>query len=494
MNTPRIGCLSPLALVSAFITLIILVAAEIISGNSMFNPGALNAQAGTALGGVTSHAEIGEDCSQCHPPFWSAETMTDRCLNCHVDIDKQMGDIASLHGILFQGNSPPCQTCHTEHHGADAPLTVMDTTDFPHDPTGFSLAGHETNSNGDRFTCTDCHTNGFSTFDQQTCVDCHRTIDAAYMDTHLTDFGENCLACHDGVDRYGDFDHNQVTFALTGKHLQVDCSGCHLNARTITDLQNTPTACEGCHLSDDAHAGKFGSECGACHTPDGWEPATFDHSLVDFPLEGKHVDVPCENCHTSGFAGTPTTCEGCHLSDDAHAGKFGTQCGQCHTPAGWKPATFDHNLADFKLEGKHVDVPCESCHTSGFKGTPKDCYSCHQKDDQHNGEFGTACELCHNPSDWADATFDHNLAAFKLTGAHVNVKCTECHVNGVFKGTPQSCAACHAEPAFHAGLFAGMSCDQCHTTTSWVPASFNLQHPGMCGEDACINHEGCHLP
>jgi hypothetical protein len=245
------------------------------------------------------------------------------------------------------------------------------------------------------------------------------------MDTHLTYFGENCIACHDGVDRYGNFDHSQVTFALTGKHLEVNCSGCHLNARTITDLQNAPSACEGCHLSDDAHAGKFGTDCGVCHTPDGWEPATFDHSMVNFPLEGKHVDIPCENCHTSGY-----------------------------------------------------------------KGTPKDCYSCHQKDDQHNGEFGTACELCHNPSDWADATFDHNLAAFKLTGAHVNVKCTECHVNGVFKGIPQNCADCHAEPAFHAGLFAGMSCDQCHTTTSWVPASFNLQHPGICGENACINHEG----
>jgi hypothetical protein len=281
-----------------------------------------------------------------------------------------------------------------------------------------------------------------------------------------------------------------VTFVLTGKHLQVNCSGCHLNARTITDLTNTPTACEGCHLTDDAHAGKFGSECGICHTSDGWKPATFDHSLANFPLEGKHVDVPCENCHTSGIAGTPTTCEGCHLSDDAHAGKFGIQCGLCHTPAGWKPATFDHNLADFKLVGKHVDVPCESCHTSGFKGTPLDCYSCHKKDDQHNGEFGTACELCHNPSDWADATFDHNLAGFKLTGAHISVKCTACHVNRVFKGTPQYCAACHAEPPFHAGLFVGMSCEQCHTTTSWVPASFNLQHPAACGERGCVNHEG----
>jgi hypothetical protein len=490
MNTTRLGCLSPLALISAFITLIILVMFEIISGNSMFTPGALNAQAGSPLGGVSSHAETGGDCGQCHVAFWSSQTMSDRCLVCHVEVDKQMGDIASLHGILFQGSSPPCQTCHTDHHGPDGSLTAMDTTSFPHDKTGYSLAGHQKNVNNDPFTCTDCHTEGFSTFNQQVCVDCHGIVDATFTNSHLGDFGTDCLTCHDGVDRYGDFDHNQVTFVPTGKHLQVNCTGCHLNARSIPDLQGAPTACEGCHLQDDAHGGRFGTQCGTCHTPDGWEPATFDHSVANFPLEGKHIEVSCENCHTSGFEGTPTTCEGCHLGDDAHAGRFGTLCGTCHTPAGWTPATFDHDLSDFKLTGKHTEVACEGCHTSGFAGTPTDCYSCHQEDDEHSGEFGSSCELCHNPSGWADVSFDHNLTAFPLTGSHLSVRCKDCHLNEVFKGTATYCAGCHTDPAFHAGLFAGMSCDQCHNTSSWIPASFNLSHPGICGEDACINHEG----
>jgi hypothetical protein len=342
-----------------------------------------------------------------------------------MNIKQQIGDPTSMHGILSQGASKACQDCHTEHNGPNTSLTVMDPTDFPHDGTGFSLSGHQVGADGKPFTCTDCHSNDISTFDQQTCTNCHRAIDMNFTVSHTLDFGEGCLDCHDGVDRYGDFDHSQVTFPLTGAHLEVDCSGCHLNARTIPDLQNTPTTCEACHLSDDAHAGKFGTECGVCHNPDGW-----------------------------------------------------------------KPANFDHSLADFQLEGKHVEVPCESCHTAGFKGTSTDCYSCHAQDDEHDGAFGTACEACHNPSDWEDATFDHNLADFKLTGAHVNVKCVDCHVNGVFKGTAQGCAACHADPAFHAGLFAGMSCDQCHSTSSWGGASFNLPHPGVCGEDACINHEG----
>jgi hypothetical protein len=489
MNTSRLGCLSPLALISALITLVILILAEIISGNSMFNPGELNAQAGTQFSGVTSHAGTGKDCGQCHVPFWSTQTMSDRCMACHTDIPSQIEDPTSLHGILLQGAVRACQNCHTEHHGPEASLTLMDMVGFPHEQTGFSLAGHQARKEGGPFACIDCHPQGISTFESQTCIDCHRTLDPAFTEAHLLDFGEPCLTCHDGVDRYGDFDHSQLSFPLNGQHLEVSCSACHPGARTISDLQGTPTECEACHQSDDAHAGRFGSQCGACHNPAAWSPAKFNHNLAKFRLVGKHVEVPCESCHITGYQGTPIECEACHLSDDAHNGRFGTQCGTCHTPAGWSPAEFDHNLADFKLEGKHVDVPCESCHTQGFQGTPMDCYSCHQQDDQHAGRFGTDCAACHNPSDWADATFDHNLASFRLTGAHVNVICTDCHVNGIFKGTPQVCSACHYDPPFHAGLFSGMSCSQCHNTSNWNDASFNLAHPS-CGERNCINHEG----
>jgi len=396
----------------------------------MFNPGPLNAKAGTPLGEVTSHAEIGKDCGQCHPAFWSAQSMSDLCLDCHVKIQGEIGDTTSLHGLLIQGNSLTCQSCHTEHHGVDAALTVMDSASFPHEKTGFDLSGHQTRSDGIPFACSDCHTQGFSTFDQQSCVDCHRPLDQVYIDAHVLDFGEVCLTCHDGVDRYADFDHSLVTFALTGAHLQVGCSECHLNARTIPDLQNT---------------------------------------LVD--------------------------CEACHLLDDAHAGKFGEQCGVCHSSDGWKPAIFDHNRADFRLEGKHIEVPCENCHTDGFISTPKDCYSCHKQDDKHNGVYGTACESCHNPSAWVDATFDHSLSTFPLDGAHVNVECAECHIGGVFKGTPLECAACHAEPDFHLGMFTGQACSTCHTTAVWSPALYDGPHTFPINHGEEINTcADCHQP
>lgn len=48
--------------------------------------------------------------------------------------------------------------------------------------------------------------------------------------------------------------------------------------------------------------------------------------------------------------------------------------------AGAQPGggAFDHQTTGFSLTGKHEDVRCETCHIKGiFKGTPKDCASCH---------------------------------------------------------------------------------------------------------------------
>ncbi len=420
----KLGCLSPLALVSFFLAALALLVAEILNGNTMFSPGALHA----------AHVEIGDDCGQCHAPFWASERMTERCLVCHTEVQAELGDSSTLHGTLVKGANSTCQACHTEHAGPSAALTVMDTAAFPHEVTGFALAAHRTRSPGIPFTCNDCHTESISRFDAQTCAECHRTLDAAYMEEHQAAFGAECLACHDGVDRFSHFDHLQTGFALQGKHQNTACSACHQNA----------------------------------------------HALAD-------------------FQGLAATCESCHLKDDAHEGRFGMSCGVCHSPEGWKPAQFDHNLAAFRLEGKHAAVACENCHQNGqYKGTPQDCYSCHKADDEHNGQYGTACETCHNPSGWENATFDHNLSRFPLTGAHVNVKCENCHQNRVFKGTPTECVACHREPEYHAGMFPGQACSQCHTTTAWRPAQYTGPHtfPMNHGQEggrvnACAD---CHQP
>jgi hypothetical protein len=102
-------------------------------------------------------------------------------------------------------------------------------------------------------------------------------------------------------------------------------------------------------------------------------------------LDGKHATAACTDCHKDNlFKNTPTDCASCHLKDDAHAGSLGTQCGTCHNPAGWSPATFDHNTVSFKLtahQTKSDGTPfaCKDCHVKGY-AAPFDqnsCGNCH---------------------------------------------------------------------------------------------------------------------
>jgi hypothetical protein len=118
-----------------------------------------------------------------------------------------------------------------------------------------------------------------------------------------------------------------------------------------------------------------------------------------------------------------------------------------------------------------------------------ECVACHAKDDAHQGQFGQDCAGCHTPEDWKAASFDHSRTAFPLDGAHLNVACQQCHTDNTFKGTPTQCAACHAEPQYHLGLFK-QACETCHTTQAWTPAQFNEAHTfpidhGERGPSAC---------
>ncbi|MCX6078392.1 MAG: hypothetical protein NTW32_02560, partial [Chloroflexi bacterium] len=175
---------------------------------------------------------------------------------------------------------------------------------------------------------------------------------------------------------------------------------------------------------------------------------------------------------------TASNCFACHQNNDSHNGTLGQDCAACHSTQTWAGGRFDHNLAIFKLTGAHVNVLCVKCHTTNvFKGTASTCFACHQQNDSHKGTLGQDCAACHSTQTWAGATFDHNLAAFKLTGTHTTVLCAKCHINNVFKGTPQICSSCHSDPAFHLGLFKGQVCSTCHTTIKWSPATFTLAHP-----------------
>lgn len=471
MRTSRLGCLTPSGIIAALLTAFVIAGVAFAQGGMLYSPGPLNAQGDETLGGVTSHADTGGDCKACHSAPWDVMTMADRCTLCHVDVAVDMRMAASLHGSIVHKNpNLKCGHCHPDHRGPDAPLTIATGADFPHEELGFSLSGHQQRVTGEAFTCSDCHTQSLSTFNPLDCQTCHQQIDAVFIQAHAINYGKECLACHDGVDRFGKtFSHEAFPFRLNGKHAQVDCVSCHVNARTVTDFASTPQDCFSCHQQDDAHLGRFGADCGACHSPEAWKPAKFDHNLAAFKLEGEHAEVACEDCHQNGvYEGTPTDCYSCHVNDDEHGGRFGTDCGSCHTPTDWENATFDHNTSIFPLGGAHVNVACEKCHTTQFAGTPTTCVGCHADPVFHLGLFGTECASCHTTIAWRPATFTARHVFPLDHGEGGTVSCATCHPDNL---TTYICYGCHEHNLINVqaehldeGIRDFQDCVACHPT------------------------------
>jgi hypothetical protein len=387
------GCLTIPGLVTAFLTVLVVVIVGLVRGGVLFSPGQLNAQAGQVLGGITSHSALSGTCSACHAYFWQNTTMAERCVSCHTDIAAELQNPATLHGDELKRNPrQTCRACHPDHRGPNASLVDLSTVDVSHDMFGYALTAHQRQTDGSPFACNTCHVKDYSSFDQTVCTACHQQINTTFMPAHLQAYGDDCLACHDGIDSYGhNFDHNNVAFQLTGKHIQLDCAACHNGMSKIADLKATPQDCFSCHASDDAHQGQFGAGCATCHTTAAWLPATFDHSKTKFPLTGAHIGLVCTQCHASQvFTGLDTACASCHPDPSFHAGLFaGMACDQCHNATAWSPASF--NLAHPNSCGEvtcidHERATCRDCHPNDLATAT--CLKCHDSNNPGEGEGG----------------------------------------------------------------------------------------------------------
>jgi hypothetical protein len=425
------------------------------SGGMAFSPGQLSGKtvAGINLSGFASHAEFESRCELCHAPLQTTQDVL--CEKCHADVRNQISSESGIHGKISQANR--CARCHSDHKGPQFDPGRSSWAFFDHSNTQFSLAWHQVDYDATLLECAACHNADakFSAPDQK-CSTCHARHDQKFMLQHVQDFGENCIACHDGLDRMVKFDHSKTKFPLKGKHAELQCVQCHgvgkwlvgsvqtASQLTAQSFKQAPTDCAGCHAEPEAHKGLFDSNCASCHSTDSWKPARMEGKLFDHAsTTGFSLAL-----HAKNYDGSVMTCKDCHQNG---VEKFDLQvCETCHAQ-GAQRATFMR---------KHVD------------------------------QFGAACLDCH---DGVDRMSDFNHANFfVLDGKHANIECDACHKNKVFKDTPKVCVQCHADPAIHAGFF-GLKCEYCHSTEAWSPAaliehSFPLGH-GDNGEVAC---QTCH--
>jgi hypothetical protein len=427
------------------------------------------------------------------------------CVACHKD--PHFGQL-----------SPKCETCHG--------TSTFKIEKYAHPKTketaDFFVAKHAT------VTCDKCHRKETMDFPagRGTAVRYALPLDCAHCheDAHRGALGRDCASCHNSViwRTASRAFHKTAAFTLEGRHLAVPCASCHVKGV----LKGTPTGCYDCHWirkPDDRFKTKLGADCQTCHQPIAWTAVSWSHAAATgFNLDTPHKTLDCEACHKNQvFPGTPTDCYSCHRADYERvqnpnhvAGGFPTDCTGCHKASAptWQGATFTHST--FPLAGVHTTQPCAACHVNNvFKGTPRDCFSCHRLDYQNSKNpphasqaFPTTCDSCHKFSDpnWLGAGFNHNTGTtFPLVGVHITTPCTTCHTSNNYTTVPTSCYVCHQKdvtgatsPVNHAGL--PTTCDSCHKPTdqTWLLATaFNhATYFALAGAHATAPCSQCHNP
>lgn len=458
------------------------------------------------------------NCTRCHA---IGKTIShDKCLDCHQEIKSRIAANKGFHGKLA---GRECVECHKEHHGRTFDITRFDKSRFDHTKTtGFALDGKHATA-----ACVSCHKAQFVKADDilanqvllrhgtylglsTSCLACH-------ADQHRGQLSSDCRTCHT-TERWKPvtaFSHDKARFVLTGRHVDVKCTGCHKPSSPDTAVVRFKGLafehCIDCHA--DPHRGKLQGSCESCHSTSGWKQAQsqFNHGTTRFPLRGLHARLQCVACHIASTATSiggralrfakSQKCADCHT--DPHGGQFTARqpqksCERCHVETGWREGpvkTFDHAATRFPLRGKHLGMKCMDCHgkRTEARATPvkidgfERCASCHT--DPHAGQFAGGpkprdCASCHQERGFVPAAYTttmHSTTRMALDGGHEAVPCVKCHVRNAAGGKVVQqfsqtkdvrCADCHKDP--HQGRFDRWTpaCVACHNTGTWADTRF----------------------
>jgi hypothetical protein len=470
--------------------LLICVCWSSLASADLFSPGPL----------AKEHANLEglSNCTQCHPA--GQQLSPETCLACHTELKGRWEKGAGYHGRLPAEKKSGCENCHHEHQGRDFALVSWGAggkKSFDHKLSGWPLDGAHAKEE-----CESCHVAKrvkesaiVKLLEKQpgraTYLGLGTQCSACHFDEHRDQVGQDCKSCHDNkaFKPAPGFSHDQTDYPLRGKHVKVECKGCHPMVKDPEGKGSFPQAkselfmkyqplefraCTDCHK--DPHEGRFGQRCQSCHVVEGWQIVRDGrkdkefHDKTKFPLKGEHEDVECRACHgpwpgkKAKFKGLAhDDCGDCH--PDAHAGQMTlakkgalTDCSACHSVEGFLPPRFDaeaHEKTDYPLKGAHRLVGCRGCHTPStavldkvpaatrkmlqvqhrqqlfsplqfqLKLKADRCESCHK--DVHAGQFKAACSTCHGLETFKLPAFDHARTRYPLEGGHRGLACSKCH-------------------------------------------------------------------
>lgn len=333
--------------------------------------------------------------------------------------------------------------------------------------------------------------------------------------------------------RRSNFDHLTTGFELLGRHRELPCEACHVNAV----FKGTPRDCVSCHGAGTAVRATAKptnhilttDRCAACHTPAAWLPAVnFDHTQTLGSCSSCHNSVQaqgmgaqhtattqqCNACHTTlgwagalfNHAGITSGCAKCHDGATAtglpanHIPTNGAQCEDCHLPTEFSTflgAVMDHPVV--------ASIPCSTCHEAGrsFAGTPPvttrpplphsatgACSSCHTTANWNATDVppnhipipaaeGNKCSLCHSN--------DSDFSVYVMNHVNIAGNCAQCHGPGL--SFANMAPPTLQEPPLNHIPYNGAPCEDCHSPTLFTTFNGSTMDHAVVTSIACTT---CH--
>ncbi len=452
-----------------------------------WRPSVFDHNINTAYDLAGQHQNI--QCSGCHQGVF-AGTPTD-CYSCHLFDYENANEPDHMSAQI----ETDCQVCHLVTQAA------WNQSIFNHDQnTAFMLEGRHTD-----IQCSSCH-QGVFTGTPADCYSCHQAnYENAINPDHVSAaIDTDCQLCHLPSQQswiQSVFNHDVSSFALSGRHDDIQCSSCHDGI-----FDGLASDCWSCHETEYLQTGtavypdspahsddpQFVSDCSICHSTSSWVSGTINHSLTAFPLIDAHLAVDCITCHEDGYD-LPVECAGCHspaglaVSDflsaefDHESHQLPSDCSLCHTQTEWAESNFLHE--------NFTATACENCHQLEYDEAALPVHI--------NDNIRSDCEVCHVSSNWEIVPFPHTQVQtdYPLLGLHIITDCESCHPNDIFNTTPVNCenSACHLEIFNNTVVtdhqlygYPPAYCELCHNELGWEPHIFIHST-----EDGCVT---CHQP
>jgi DmsE family decaheme c-type cytochrome len=278
---------------------------------------------------------------------------------------------------------------------------------------------------------------------------------------------EICLQCHDGYDATLALSpHHLSKDALNGPEARVACTDCHIgdSRHYEEDPETFPMS-----RPDSANAVGEAYICSTCHQN------SHQQTMQEANVHAQN-DVNCSGCHKihggkeAGLlkAAQPELCMTCHpgvrgemAQPFRHPVEDGVMtCTECHM-------TLDKTSRELSLNGTNM---CVRCHGE-FEGPfPYE----HQATLDYSTEEG-GCLNCHAPHGSAQP----RMLRQPYEPPHFQL-CTQCH----------SVPPKHQMNMKHGSMWAGLSCNECHTDIHGSFTNRNFLSESLEGQ-GCLK-SGCH--